>query len=148
MFNQKSSSKELFLLAFLSAALVVVFDQITKSLQQEQAVFNQGIAFSWWSGAEALTLLLTVFFLLLTAFVSWQLLTEKRWTQVIAYGALLGGGFSNLLDRWLFAGVRDIWTVPFFSLSNNLADWAIFLAAVFLIFSEIIPMYSYLWNRK
>ncbi len=36
----------------------------------------------------------------------------------------LGGGFTNLLERWYFGCVHD--TLPFFfNISNNPADWSI-----------------------
>jgi lipoprotein signal peptidase len=148
MFSQKSRVPSQVLWAFLAASAVVVFDQAAKYLAAPHAVINTGMAFSVGEGSSLLTLLLTAFFVLLLTFVSWQLLSERRVYVVAAYGALLGGGFSNLLDRWLYSGVRDIWVLPGLSLTNNAADWAIFLAAIFLIWSEIIPMYSYLWNRR
>jgi len=128
--------------------MVVALDQFTKVLWQSSAVLNTGVSFSWQSGAgETLTFLLTAGFLLLVAFASWQLLQPQPKTVAVGYGLLLGGGFSNLLDRWLYGGVRDIWPVPFLSLTNNLADWAIFLAVVLLVIGEIMPIRKYLWNR-
>lgn len=148
MFNQKNRLTPQILWAFVAALGVVLLDQITKHVAHSQAVINTGISFSLASQSETLTLVLSAFFALLVGFVSWQLLSERRVPVLLAYGALLGGGFSNLVDRWFFGGVRDIWYLPGVALTNNAADWAIFLAAIFLIFSEIIPMYSYLWSRK
>lgn len=149
MFSQTKSHKTNLFLAFAAAGSVVLLDQITKILWRSAVVLNTGVSFSWQSGAgESLTFLLTAGFLVLVAFASWQLLQPQPKTVALGYGFLLGGGFSNVLDRWLFGGVRDIWPVPFLPLSNNLADWAIFLAVLLLVLGEIIPMYKHLWNRS
>jgi len=149
MFSQTKSHKGNLFFAFLAAGLVLALDQATKVLSQSSVVLNTGVSFSWQSGAgETLTFLLTAGFLVLVAFASWQLLQPQPKTVAVGYGLLLGGGFSNLLDRWIFGGVRDIWPVPFLSLTNNLADWAIFLAVLLLVLGEIIPMYKHLWNRS
>lgn len=71
--------------------------------------------------------------LLLTLFI-WLSLTAWRqhwpWWGWVANGAVLGGGGSNVLDRFLSGAVRDPLRIPFTSLHNNLADYAIFLGVI------------------
>lgn len=148
MFNQIQKRNHRIFLAFVAAALAVVFDQASKFLWGAQAVLNSGISFSWLGSrgigpnesapvTPALPFLLTLLFAACVVFLSWQLLEERSRAKAIAYGLFLGGGFSNLLDRWLYAGVRDIWEIPFLSLTNNLADWSIFVAVCLFLFAEI-----------
>jgi lipoprotein signal peptidase len=51
-------------------------------------------------------------------------------------GLFLGGAVSNIIDRVFFAGVRDWMTLPVLMVKNNMADWAIFLAVVWLLWAE------------
>ncbi len=50
--------------------------------------------------------------------------------ESIAGGLFFGGALSNILDRIVFGGVRDWLSIPFTSLNNNVADWAIFIGLV------------------
>jgi lipoprotein signal peptidase len=75
---------------------------------------------------------LQIFFVVVVVFFA-------KFRQIGQYQAviILAAGSSNLLDRWLFSGVRDIFYLPILNLTNNLADWLIFLTIIFGILTKL-----------
>lgn len=67
----------------------------------------------------------------------WFWKTRLAWWGFIIF---LAAGASNVVDRWRFGGVRDIWSVPFLRIENNLADW--------LIFCALLGMMIALWKEQ
>lgn len=105
----------------------VVFDQAVKFLSSEQ--LNRGVAFSL--GRDYPSRWLTAglaAFALLAWLISWPRVKTDPVLR-LCHALFFAGAFSNLLDRILFGGVRDIWSVPLLGIRNNLADWLIVTAA-------------------
>jgi signal peptidase II len=140
-------------LCFLTAALVVLADQLTKiwaaqvlpgqgsrpllpGLLDLYYTTNTGAAFSLFTGS---TRVLGVVSLLVSLGVAvWILKAGRRGlprTRALALGLLLGGAIGNGLDRWRLGAVIDFLAlVPVNFPVFNLADVAINLAVVgFLI---------------
>lgn len=117
-------------------AAVILLDQLTKYLAVENGIvsINQGISFGF---AEAFSqgLLVVVTVGLLLAVWFWQRTLWQRYPVVA--GFLFGGGISNVIDRIVYAGVRDWLPVPGFNLTNNLADWSISLSIAALLLLEM-----------
>jgi signal peptidase II len=153
---KKSSAS---LLPWLGIALVIiVFDQVTKSLILANfaygdsvhvtpffnvvRVHNTGAAFSFLAGASGWQ---RWFFVGLGAvaagFIVWMLRShggQKMFAWALAL--ILGGALGNVIDRLLHGYVVDFiqvhWADKFFP-SFNLADSAITLGAILLIVDEL-----------
>lgn len=111
---------------------VILLDQSTKVIFADSIILNSGISFGWLSewnptfGAAMITLLL--------AAMVWF---GRQWWLIhpIPSGLLLGGGVSNLLDRWFLGGVRDWGALPVVNLRNNIADYAITIGVIWFIYA-------------
>lgn len=114
-------------LAWLTVVIVLSIDRVSKFLVVGFGVpyrLNSGGAFSlaagsgWFSG---LSVLVFVVLASLLVFSSWR---GRQTASLVGLGLMVGGGLSNLADRWRGEGVIDfirIWIFPEF----NLADVAI-----------------------
>lgn len=121
---------------FLNAfAVVLLVDQVSKFLVQSKVeiILNKGISFGL-LGSN--TLMLAVLLVITTSAV-WYYCREF-WKQYPLFsGLLFGGGVSNIIDRVFFGGVRDWLSIPGMNLKNNLADWAIFVAIIGILYLEL-----------
>ena len=94
-------------------------------------IINQGISF----GLNFPCLELVSVLLMLGLTVLW-------WKDKKAWGILLivlGGGL-NLMERYLYGGVRDYWKIPFTSIYNNINDY--------LIVIGVIQLFWILWKKR
>ncbi|MDP2587291.1 MAG: signal peptidase II [bacterium] len=120
---------------------VIGIDQISKWLIQRccerLVIINPAVAFSLpvplWGVLVAFIVLLGV---LVFAWRSWP--ETKPISRAWATGLLAGGALSNLIDRFVFGGVRDfidlrVW--PMF----NLADLALSLGVILLLWYAFRP---------
>lgn len=108
--------------------MVVVVDQVSKMLAGSRGavVINEGGVFGLLPHWGWLWLLPAI---LLVVLFSWW-----RSNDVFIRGALvliIGGGISNLIDRFLYGGVRDFIYYPGLAVYGNVAD--IFLAVGLLL---------------
>ena len=127
------------------ATLVVVIDQVTKSVVEENLHrpvhvlgpfglalgYNSGSAFSLFTGNPVA---LAVIALVLVGAIAFAVLRTRRVAVAVALGLVLGGAVGNLSDR-LFRGHHgDV--VDFVTLTHwptfNVADSAITVGVVFL----------------
>lgn len=133
-------------------ALVVAADWATKvAVRQEipfeshrsvvegwlsfQHHFNEGIAFSWFSGMPDLwrmPLLIILTLVGMFATVSIMRQSKDRWIHV-AGALVLGGALGNLGDRLVDGGVTDFIFVHFFPYIFNVADIAISIGGALLV---------------
>ena len=151
------------LLPWLTAALVVLADRVTKLLVLDHLavgswtpvlpgfalthVHNTGIAFSLFSGGGWLSRAL-LHGVILTAVVLSAWMARRhghhRVMAGFAFGLILGGAIGNLVDRVLYGWVIDFvhlwirigdrtWSWPDF----NVADSAITVGAILLILNEL-----------
>ncbi|MCX2683489.1 signal peptidase II [Campylobacter sp. MIT 21-1685] len=100
-------------------------------------VLNTGVAFSLLSFLDnSLKYLNLVFILVLFLYLFWQkvFLQEHK----VAFGLMLGAGSSNLLDRFLYGGVVDMffWHKWFEFAIFNVADVLINMSVVLLLVQE------------
>lgn len=111
-----------------TAGSILALDQGSKAVLPVLAL-NQGISFGL--GGAWVTAVVVV----LSCGVAWYLHPWRRqsWWYQAAAGGVLGGAASNIVDRLFLGGVRDVWSVPFIPLYNNLADWAIVLGVLALL---------------
>ena len=101
---------------------VVLADQLTKSFFWQGETVNRGVAFGWWPADWWWLVGVGLVFL-----GFWWLAKESVATAVV-----LGGGVSNLVDRWRFGGVRDWFSFGFWP-AFNLADLAVCLGVVWFL---------------
>lgn len=133
----------------LTALIVIVFDQITKTLALNalddgpievidgvlslRLTFNPGGAFGILQGIPEFFLVATVLVVVLVLFWA-RKLTETSWT--IPLGLVLGGGIGNVIDRVVrdtdgrVVDFVDLHVWPVF----NVADSCIVLGVLLLIF--------------
>jgi signal peptidase II len=149
---------------WLTAALVVVADRITKLMIMDRLepgawhpvwpgfalthVHNRGIAFSMFSDGGWLTrVALHGVILIAVVLIAWMVFRHghRQLFAGFAFGLILGGAVGNLIDRVLWGWVVDFihlwvrigdrsWSWPDF----NVADSAITVGAVLLILNEIL----------
>jgi signal peptidase II len=150
-------------LPWLTAALVVVADRITKGMilaglepgaWVELApgialthVHNRGIAFSLFAGGGPLTrILLHLVIFTSVVIIASMVVRHGHHSRLggLAFGLVLGGAVGNLIDRVLYGSVIDfihLWTrVGGRNLSwpdFNVADASITVGAVLLIANEL-----------
>ncbi len=114
------------------SALVVAFDWFTKEWASQQGwivLENSGISFGMWQEHGAFwSALIPVIWVVILLLLVFKELPTNPWPNSL----LVGGGLANLLDRALTGGVRDWLPVPFTSIYNNLADWAIITAFLWI----------------
>lgn len=117
------------------AILTLSLDQFSKYLVSTAQV-NAGIAFGLLADNFFSAKLTSLFFLAIAGFVIRKF--WSKWQEIpVALGMFVGGVFGNLADRLFYGGVRDWITLPFLNLSNNLADWFIFISLFWLCLAII-----------
>jgi lipoprotein signal peptidase len=120
--------------AVLVGSTVLLVDQATKFAANKFGLIsiNTGISFGLF-GADHPTV---SFLLLLVMGVIVAALIQQHWHKhPISTGLFVGGAISNIADRIARGGVRDWLPVGPLPLRNNLADWAIFVAAILVIYT-------------
>lgn len=150
-------------LPWITAALVVVADRVTKGLVLARLdpgawvevmpglalthVHNRGIAFSLFSGGGAFTrVLLHLVIFTSVVIIAAMVVRHAHHSRLagFAFGLILGGAVGNLIDRVLYGWVIDfvhLWariggrTVSWPDF--NVADASISVGAVLLIFNEL-----------
>jgi len=130
----------------LSVFVLIAADQLSKvwAIHAGVAVLNTGIALSLFQGSS-MALLLAVAGIVLVAYLYRDTAQKRSVTPAdyLAFTLVLAGGLSNLIDRFLYAGVVDfihLWIIPTF----NLADAMISTGIVLLI--GLALYYEYLSN--
>jgi len=116
--------------SWMRVIFLLLIDQLSKHYFFSNNL-NTGISFGWLINFSL------VFWLVITAFVFiliWLIKTPSKTTYgQWARELFIAGAVSNLIDRFLFAGVRDWLQLPFWSVSNNLADIWISLGVLGII---------------
>ncbi|MBQ9227373.1 MAG: signal peptidase II [Eubacterium sp.] len=139
-------------------ALIVAFDQLTKYLAVRQLkdaepfnlipgvvqlryAENTGMAFSLFSGARWLFIVLTV---VVCGGVLWYLFSN-RCTSLWMYwslGVIVAGGIGNLIDRAMNAYVVDFIEPTFMNFAVfNIADSAVTLGACSLVIYLLLDLF-------
>lgn len=95
---------------------------------------NKGAAFSIFSGA---TIVLIILSILVLAFLHYYVLTEEKMTKwrIFALGIIIGGILGNLIDRILYGAVVDYLSFDIFGYGFpifNIADIGITIGFVLL----------------
>ncbi len=138
-----------FLLKFFSAFVIVfIIDQIIKSFFlggfdwnskciSLNFTLNKGVAFSMFAFlGENLKYIQTGLISIVLGYIFWQRDTIKEYA--FALGLLMGGGVSNLLDRFLHGGVVDYvyWHCGFDFAIFNFADVMIDLGVLLILITS------------
>ena len=133
--------------AALVAAVVVILDQVTKSLVRSDIEFgdhdkflpgvtlvhdrNTGVAFSLFAGGGALVIVLTL--AALTVLVGYLARRPERPLLWLPTGMLVGGALGNLIDRIAHGAVTDFIKLPHWP-AFNVADMSITLGVLTLLY--------------
>jgi signal peptidase II len=134
------------LFTLLTAAAVVAADQVTKSLALGhlrgpvhvggpfglRLAFNSGAAFSLFTGATGVMVVIALVEIAVLAYVAWR--SHSAWLSA-SLGLVLGGALGNLSDRLFRSHHGDV--VDFITLTHwptfNVADAAITIGAVVVV---------------
>ena len=133
--------------AALVAAVVVILDQVTKSLVRANIELgdhdkflpgvtlvhdrNTGVAFSLFAGGGALVIVLTL--AALTVLVGYLARRPERPLLWLPTGMLVGGALGNLIDRIAHGAVTDFIKLPHWP-AFNVADMSITLGVLTLLY--------------
>ena len=115
---------------------LLIVDQATKwwGRGEGRVTYNTGISFQLLSEFEVIAQVIGIISILVL--LSWML--RKYWKkQPQVWALLVGAGCSNLLDRVIFGGVQDFLPVPFFNITNNIADWVITVCLLWVAWQVI-----------
>lgn len=120
--------------------LLVIADQLSKyvAIRLGIATLNDGVSLGLFNGfaQEIYVQLMLLYALIYTL----KEVPMNKWVKVF----LLSGVISNTIDRFYRGAVVDWLPIPFFDLSNNLADWYIFWAIILFILKYIYENRNYL----
>ena len=61
-------------------------------------------------------------------------MAKKSWVNFFAFGLIIAGAFSNLLDRFFYGAVIDYWQMRNFNIFN-LADIMIVAGLIIFVFN-------------
>jgi signal peptidase II len=133
--------------AALVAAVVVILDQVTKSLVRSDIELgghdkflpgvtlvhdrNTGVAFSLFAGGGALVIVLTL--AALVVLVGYLARRPDRPLLWLPTGMLVGGALGNLIDRIAHGGVTDFIKLPHWP-AFNVADMSITVGVLALLY--------------
>lgn len=140
-----------------TAVLVILADQLTKFFVDTQLVLNKaivvndyfnlvkvwntGVSFSMFNNHGKIgAIVLSVFALLVVAFLLHWIYKELDKTKIIALGMIVGGALGNVIDRIRFGAVLDFLDFHYKSShwpAFNVADSFICIGAFILIVLEI-----------
>lgn len=118
------------ILAFLPAggASVLPFFDLT-------LVHNPGVSFGLLrANTPVQTVLLLIMSLAIAGGFYWVLRSAENWPSALALGAIIGGAVGNMIDRARFGYVIDFLDFSFFPPVFNVADAAITLGAVYMLY--------------
>lgn len=130
--------------------VILIIDQILKSIIQIYDVHvvliknvfsisyyqNIGAAWSILEGQQVLLIILSIIMLLLVYNMSFSY--KSNIINNLGFGLLIGGIFGNLIDRILFAYVRDFIDITLFNYAFpvfNIADMAIVIGVIIILIS-------------
>lgn len=120
---------------FITSLSVVILDQLSKFWAERAGVvtLNSGVSFGWLQGIPAgwMTLLISLVWLA----IAYYLIKSPQLNNV-GRGLVIGGGLANIIDRMVWGGVRDWMPIPGFNLTNNLADYALVVGCIVLIWTH------------
>lgn len=104
------------------------------SFLKNHVVWNKGISFGLFASSYYNIIIYCCIVLSICLIILAWLRTKNKF-DAIAWGLIVGGGLSNLWDRWFFGAVLDFicvsfntWTFPIF----NFADISITIGAIIL----------------
>lgn len=107
-------------------------DEIAKLLAESRGIVivNQGAALGIIPGLrwEVVSFAVLVFMI-------WYWQKIKNYWEWLAWGMIVSGGISNLIDRFTHGGVRDYIYYPIIQVRGNLADIVIVVGVALLIWS-------------
>lgn len=126
---------------WVTSLVVILADQVTKALftNPENSTINPGISFGFFSelrGSNLVLISVVILVLAIFLYTSRNLMSSHP----IWMGLIVGGGVSNLLDRFIMGGVRDWMALPGLNLSNNLADWSIVVGIGAIIITTLLDV--------
>ena len=145
--TQASVRVAAFARATLVAAVVVILDQVTKSLVRANIPLgdhdkflpgvtlvhdrNTGVAFTLFAGGGALVLVVT--FAALALLIGYFAMRPDRQLLWLPTGMLVGGAIGNLIDRISSGGVTDFIQLPHWP-AFNVADMSITFGVLTLLY--------------
>lgn len=135
---------------FIISGIVFLLDRISKAIFQKHSfdlgflnlhlVKNTGGIWGLFQGGNAVFIILTAFILLGILFYLKRILASST-IILTSFALVFAGGLGNLIDRIFLGHVIDFIDFGFWP-AFNLADSAITVAIVLLLFNELKPLFS------
>lgn len=142
------------IVSFILAIAVVALDQISKyfcygiygksiigNILWIDSTLNTGVAFSMFSGAQVVFLLISSLasIIMIYLLISKKFLKNKFEKNMV--GLILGGTVGNLIDRIVYGGVRDFIYLKFINFAIfNVADMFICVGVFLLLIYILVSM--------
>lgn len=105
------------------------------------STLNTGVAFSMFEGQGIVLSVVAAIACVAFAYLIFSKRFFNSKLQKSCLGLILGGTFSNLLDRFIFGGVRDFIYLKFINYAIfNVADMAIVCGVIILCISVIVEV--------
>ena len=108
-------------------------------------VLNTGVSFGLFGGGAG-RWILSVFSVVVAGLLAWWATRADRRLLIAAIGLVMGGAVGNVIDRIRFGAVVDFvqWHVAgFYWPAFNLADSAITLGAILLVWDQLVTKPSH-----
>lgn len=143
------SKNKLLKIVIIVIAIVIIVDQLSKFLIEKnvterigtnqfaiEIVHNTGMAFGFASGNTKNIVLSILVLFIMISFIKNQI-NEIDTKTLIAISLVMGGGISNLIDRFFRGGILDFIKVLFIP-NFNIADVCICIGWVLLVIFLIL----------
>lgn len=159
------------ILDLLLAAILIGFDQLTKSLVLEKLkgqkafviikdVFeldyleNRGSAFGLFQNQKVFLLIVGVIFTAIMLYVLYKTPVKKRFLPIrLVAAGILAGGVGNMIDRFFMGYVVDFFSFvlihfPVFNVADVYIVISTFFMAILLIWIYDEEELKFLWSKK
>ncbi len=144
-----------FMRYWITAIIIIILDQATKWMVRSVEIFREGVniidgffqlkyvenhgaAFSSLWGERYLLLCIGIVVLVILFAYIYKERKRLSSLNVLALTMIITGGIGNMIDRFLFGYVTDMFSFSFFSPVFNVADISITLGAGLYILSILV----------
>lgn len=141
-------------ISLVLSGIILVLDQLTKAFLYGksfsligdfiwiESTLNTGASFSMMKGQTTFFIIMTIPIIIAMIYIICSKKYLNRFNK-ICLGLILGGTIGNLIDRFIFAGVRDFIYLKFINFAIfNVADMAITIGTIMFIIGLIVQIFQ------
>lgn len=105
--------------------------------------WNRGVSFGMFGGGSVPPWALAVVSIVITAFLTWQMLRSTTRIGVIGFALIIGGALGNVIDRGIYGAVVD-----FILLHYGRFNWPVFnIADTAITVGVVLILIDSLWSK-